>query len=72
MPAVSPLTAPAELTLATAGLLLLQVPPLTVDDSVVVALSHTVVAPLMVPAVAPVVTAKVVVTLVMPQLLLTE
>ena len=45
-PATTPVTTPvADPTVATAGLLLLHVPPLGVHDSAVVALSHTAAVP---------------------------
>ena len=49
VPADLPVTTPRVLTDATAAFVLLQVPPVTISDSVVVAFWHTVVVPVMVP-----------------------
>ena len=71
VPVALPLTTPAVVTLATALLLLLQVPPLTVEVSVLVAPVHNAVVPLIVPADAPGLTAIVAVAVAVPQLLVT-
>ena len=44
-PAVTPVTTPVELTVATPVLLLLHTPPVGDDDSAVVEVAHTVVLP---------------------------
>lgn len=56
VPALTPLTKPLPLTVATDGVLLLQVPPGTLFDSVVVDPIATLVLPVMAPGVSPVVT----------------
>lgn len=50
-PTVTPVTTPELFTDATDGLLLLQVPPDTVFDNVIVLATHTVVGPVIAPAV---------------------
>ena len=71
-PAVTPVTVPMLLMVAVAGLLLLHVPPVTVEVIAVVLPVQTAAAPLMVPAVAPVVTVTAAVAVDVPQALLTE
>ena len=71
VPAATPVTKPEPVTLATAGLLLLHVPPLTELLSVIVAPAHTVPDPLIVPAVALPFTVTVAVLLTGPQLAVT-
>ena len=71
VPATTPVTVPAVLMLAMVGLPLLHAPPLAVLVNVVVAATHTLDAPLMVPADAVAVTVTVCVAAVVPQLLVT-
>src|SRR5579872_5401433 len=52
VPAATPVTTPDELTVATAGLLLLQVPPATTSNKLVVDPATVVVVPVIVPALA--------------------
>ena len=72
VPELTPITVPVPSTVATAVLLLLQVPPATVSVRVVLTPGHMVVPPVitLVDGVAIIVTAMV--TLVAPQLLVTE
>jgi hypothetical protein len=67
-PAVLPVTTPAVLTLATDGLLLVQMPPAALTDSVVADPAQIRVAPVIAPAVAVLITVIVVVATVIPQL----
>lgn len=72
VPAATPFTIPVDApTVAIVLLLLLQVPPLTVEVSVAGVPVHTLDGPLMVPAVAPALTVTVVVATAVPQLLVT-
>ena len=69
VPEVTPLTRPVALfTEATVGVALVQLPPLTVLARVVVAPTHTVVAPDMVPASGSGLTVTVAVAATVPQL----
>ena len=67
LPALIPRTIPVVLTLATAALLLLHVPPLVASANEVVAPVHTLVVPVMVPTEVPVVTDTASVALDAPQ-----
>ncbi len=49
-PVVKPVTTPDELTVATTGLLLVHVPPVTASVNVIVCPMHRAVAPIIVPA----------------------
>ena len=73
VPAAIPVTVPVLLTVATAMLLLLQVPPAAAIASlnVVVVPAHRVVAPDMLPAFGSVLTVTTVVVTAVPQALLT-
>ena len=71
MPAATPVTVPPALTVATAVLALVQVPPAAVSVSVVLAPAHTVVVPPMVPAAAAGLTVTFCVATAVPQLLVT-
>ena len=62
---------PAAFTVAMAVLALLQVPPLTLSVSVVVAVGQTVVAPLIAPALAGLLTVTFWVVVAVPQLFVT-
>ena len=70
LPADTPLTLPLPSTVAIAVLLLLQLPPLTPSVKAVLALTQTVVVPLIVPALGNGLTATLVVAIAVPQLLL--
>lgn len=59
MPAVTPLTLPVVFTVATAVLLLLQLPPATLSDKVVVPPVQIVVVPPIIDAMPPTVTVAV-------------
>ena len=71
MPVAMPVTVPVLFTVAMAALLVLQVPPLAASVSVVLVPVHTVVLPLMVPAVADGLTVMACVAVAVPQLLVT-
>ena len=66
-----PVTTPVGLTLATAALLLLHVPPVVALLRVVVLPAHTFIVPVITPADEPVLTVMVLVAVVVPQLLTT-
>ena len=70
-PAETPVTTPVELTVAIAGLLLLQVPPTVVSISVMVLPVHTLVGPVIVPADTTLITVTSAVAEALPQLLVT-
>jgi hypothetical protein len=72
VPAVTPVTTPAELIVAIDVAPDDQVPPATESVSTVVAFTHTVVLPTMVPAVADGLTVTVVVALAVPHTLVME
>lgn len=59
VPAATPVTVPDELTVATPGELELHIPPLTTSLKIVVPPIHVAAVPVIVPAVAPTVTASV-------------
>ena len=69
MPPLMPVTVPVVLTLATAGLLLLQLPPLVASASADVLPAQNVVVPVMAATVAPVLTVTVLVAVAVPQAL---
>lgn len=71
IPAVTPLTTPEVFTVATEVVPELQVPPLTVLLSVVLAATHTRLLPVMVPAAGAGFTVMFLVALADPQLLVT-
>ena len=69
MPALIPVTTPDVLTLATALLLVAQVPPVVPSDRVMEEPAHTGPAPVMVPALAAGLTVMALVVVAVPQLL---
>jgi hypothetical protein len=71
-PAVRPLTTPLPFTVATAVLLLLHVPPEIASDNVIVLAAQTVVGPVIVPAVALLITDTPAVVVAVPQLVVIE
>ena len=71
MPAVTPVTIPVVLTVATVGVLLLHTPPVVASVNVAVVPVQTVVVPVMLPALGVPDTVTVVVALALPQLLVT-
>jgi hypothetical protein len=71
-PALTPVTTPVALTLATAALLVLHTPPADVSVRVPVAVTQMAVVPPMVPGLATGLTVIDDVELAVPQLLLTE
>ena len=72
VPAATPVTTPVvAFTLAIVALLVVHKPPVTVLVNVAVVPVHAVDGPLMLPAVAPVVTVTFAVAVVLPQLLVT-
>lgn len=71
VPAATPVTVPAALMVAAAGLLLLHTPPAAASVRVLEEPGHTIVAPLMVPADGTPVTVTTAVAPALPQLLVT-
>ena len=71
MPAATPLTTPDVLTVAVPVLLLAHTPPVVASLSVVVALTHTVAVPVMVPADGAALTVTTCVVVAEPQLFVT-
>ena len=71
MPVATPVTTPALLTVASAALLLLQVPPVVASVSVMVAPVHTIAGPVMVPADGAGLTVSACVATAVPQLVVT-
>ena len=70
-PAATPLTTPAEVTVASEGVALVQVPPVTDSVNEVVAPIHNTLAPEMLPALASGLTVTAIVARAVPQLLVT-
>jgi hypothetical protein len=67
LPALTPVTTPAASTVATAALLLVQLPPVEALDRVVVKPAQVVVVPVIAPTVGVLFTVNVVVTIPVPQ-----